>query len=121
MEYRRVWDANLGPEQHALMALLSSRDETRCVLETRIASEAGFAEHEVIVEPIISSAERALPPLLGANGQDEASMSPAIQPAMRLNVFAAPGAPDDYLRRLQIAASRAFARFGVRSDAEIGV
>jgi hypothetical protein len=39
---------------------------------------------------------------------------------MRLNVFAAPGAPSDYLHRLQIAASRAFARFGVRSDTEIG-
>ena len=75
MEYRRIWDAGLGPEQSTLMTLLSSRDE-RLRLEARLASEAGFAEHEVIVEPIISSAERALPPLIGANGQDEASMSP---------------------------------------------
>ena len=119
MEYRRIWDAGLGPEQSTLMTLLSSRDE-RLRLEARLASEAGFAEHEVIVEPIISSAERALPPFIGANGQGEASISPTMQPAMRLNVFAAPGAPNDYLHRLQIAASRAFARFGVRSDAEIG-
>jgi HD superfamily phosphohydrolase len=119
MEYRRIWDANLGPEQDTLMALLATR-EKRLRLETRLASEAGFAEHEVIVEPIVSSAERALPPFIGANGQGEASISPTMQPAMRLNVFAAPGAPTDYLHRLQIAASRTFARFGVRSDAEIG-
>ncbi|HEX3272547.1 MAG TPA: HD domain-containing protein [Ktedonobacterales bacterium] len=119
MEYRRTWDAALGSEQNALMTLLSSREE-RLRLEARLAFEAGFAEHEVIVEPIVSSAERALPPSIGANGQDSASISSTTRPAMRLNVFASPGAPNDYLHRLQIAASRAFARFGARSDAEIG-
>jgi HD superfamily phosphohydrolase len=120
MDYRRIWEAALGPEQDTLVALLATR-ETRLNLEARLASEAGFAEHEVIVEPIVSSAERALPTLIGANGQDGASISSTTRPAMRLNVFAAPGAPNDYLHRLQIAASRAFARFGMRSDAEIGV
>jgi uncharacterized protein len=119
MEYRRIWVASLGPEQGALMTLLSSRDE-RLRLESRLASEAGFAEHEVIVEPIVSSAERALPPFIDVDGQDGASISATTRPAMRLNVFASPGAPSDYLHRLQVAASRAFARFGVRSNAEIG-
>ena len=119
MEYRRIWDANLGPEQSALMALLSSRDE-RLRLEARLAAEAGFAEHEVIVEPIVSSAERALPPVIGVSGRGVASAPHSASPAMRLNVFAAPGAPSDYLHRLQIAASRAFARFGMRSDTEMG-
>jgi HD superfamily phosphohydrolase len=119
MEYRRIWDANLGPEQDTLMALLATR-EARLNLEARLASEAGFAEHEVIVEPIVSSAERALPPLIGANGMEHMSASQPTTPVTRLNVFAAPGAPNDYLHRLQIAASRAFAQFGVRSDAEIG-
>jgi hypothetical protein len=118
-EYRRIWDASLGPEQNALMTLLSSRDE-RLRLEARLASEAGFAEHEVIVEPIVSSAERALPPILGRDEQDYTEVATSAAPATRLNVFAAPGAPSDYRHRLQIAASRAFARFGVRSDAEIG-
>jgi hypothetical protein len=119
MEYRRIWDANLRLEQDALMALLATREE-RLRLEARLASEAGFAEHEVIVEPIVSSAERALPPFIGANGSEEMSVPQPKRPVTRLNVFVAPGAPNDYLHRLQIAASRAFARFGVRSDAEIG-
>jgi uncharacterized protein len=119
MEYQRVWDANLGPEQDTLVALLATR-ETRLSLEARLASEAGFAEHEVIVEPIVSSAERALPPFIDVDGQDGASISATTRPEMRLNVFASPGAPSDYLHRLQIAASRAFARFGVRSNAQIG-
>jgi HD superfamily phosphohydrolase len=119
MEYRRVWDAALGSEQNALMPLLSSREE-RLRLEAQLASEAGFADHEVIVEPIVSSAERALPPFIGANGRAEMSAPQPKRPVTRLNVFAAPGAPNDYLHRLQIAASRAFARFGVRSDGEIG-
>jgi hypothetical protein len=55
------------------------------------------------------------------NGRDAANTFRATQPDMRLNVFAAPGAPDDYLHRLHIAATRAFARFGARPDAEIGV
>jgi HD superfamily phosphohydrolase len=120
MEYRRVWEANLGPEHNTLMALLAGRDE-RLGLEALIASESGFAAHEVIVESIVSSTERALPPLLGASEQDNARASRTRKRSMRLNVFAAPGAPDDYLRRLQIAAGRAFARFGVRPGAEIGV
>jgi uncharacterized protein len=119
MEYRRIWDAGLGPEQSTLLMLLSSRDE-RLRLEARLASEAGFAEHEVIVEPIISSAERALPPFIGANGREKMSAPQLKRPVTRLNVFAAPGAPNDYLHRLQIAANRAFTQFGVRSDAEIG-
>jgi uncharacterized protein len=118
-EYRRVWEANLEPGYEALMAALSTRDE-RLRLEARLAAEAGFAEHEVIVEPVVSSAERALPPIIGANGQGVGSASPSTSPAMRLNVFAPPGAPSDYLHRLQTAASRLFAQFGVRSDMEIG-
>jgi HD superfamily phosphohydrolase len=119
MEYRRIWEANLGPEQDALAALLVMRHE-RLRLEARLASEAGFAEHEVIVEPIVSSAERALPLVVGTDGQDHTAAATAIDPMTRLNVFAAPGAPTDYLHRLRIASSRAFARFGVRTDTEIG-
>jgi hypothetical protein len=119
MEYRRVWVARLGQGRDALMALLSTRDE-RLRLEARLASEAGFAEYEVIVEPVVSSAERALPPVVGADKQDHAEAATSAASATRLNVFAAPGAPNDYLHRLQIAASGAFARFGVRSDAAIG-
>jgi hypothetical protein len=115
--YRRLWVASLGPEQDALTPLLAVREE-RLRLEARLASEAGFTEHEVIVEPTISSAERALPPISGANGQKKGSASHPARPVTRLNVFAAPGAPTDYLHRLQIAASRLFARFGLRSDAE---
>jgi HD superfamily phosphohydrolase len=117
MEYRRIWAAYLAVEQRALIALLSSRDE-RLSFEARLASEAGFAAHEVIVEPIMSSAERALPPIIGRSGQNTATRQPA-QPVMRLNVFAAPGAPDDYLRRLHSATSRAFSRFGLRADVEM--
>jgi HD superfamily phosphohydrolase len=117
-EYRRVWVASLGAKQDALTPLLAVRGE-RLRLETRLASEAGFTEHEVIVEPITSSAERALPPIAGANRQKEGGASRPASPLMLLNVFAAPGAPTDYLHRLQIAASRLFAPFGLRSDAEI--
>jgi hypothetical protein len=117
MEYRRIWAAKLAAEQRALMALLSSRAE-RLALEARLASEAGFAAHEVIVEPVSSSAERALPPIIGTSKQSTAMTQPA-PPAMRLHVFAAPGAPDDYLRRLHSAASRAFSHFDLRADVEM--
>jgi HD superfamily phosphohydrolase len=120
IEYRRVWEASLGTERESLTPLLAAREE-RMRLEARLASEAGFTEHEVIVEPIVSSAERALPPVAGANASQESSARHSTGPVMRLNVFAAPGAPPDYLHRLQIAASRLFAHFGLRSDAKIGV
>jgi uncharacterized protein len=111
-EYRAIWDANLGPEHDALRALLSSRLE-RLRMEARLASEAGFAEHEVIVEPIVSSAERALPPIAGLTGRDESAAAHMAWPATSLKVFVAPGAPNDYVHRLRMAASRQFAAFGV--------
>jgi hypothetical protein len=119
MAYRRIWDAALGPEHDTLVTLLAKR-ESRLALEARLASEAGLADHEVIIESIISSAERALPALIGATGREGMSAPQPMRPATRLHVFAAPGAPNDYLHRLQLAASRAFARFGARSDTAIG-
>jgi HD superfamily phosphohydrolase len=119
-EFRRIWSAGVGPAQNELMALLSSRAD-RLRLEAGLAAEAGFAEHEVIVEPIVSSAERALPPMLGEAGQDGAGADRSRRPATQVNVFAAPGAPDDYLHRLISAARRTIGHFGARSDPDVGV
>jgi len=113
--YRRVWEVDLEPARKDLLARLSSRAE-RLQLEARLAAEAGFADHEVIIEPIVSSAERALPPIIGARQGNLAE--PLPPPATRLNVFAAPGAPSDYLHRLQMAASRSFSAHGVRPGPE---
>jgi HD superfamily phosphohydrolase len=86
----------------------------RLRLEARLAAEAGLAEHEVIVESIVSSARRGLPPLAPPGRPGQLVWLPDPPPAPRtLHVFAAPGAPRDYLYRLRLAVERHFGALGI--------
>lgn len=113
--YRCVWEADASPVSSQLLGSLLARQE-RLALEHQLAAEAGFAEHEVILELVTSAARRALPPIHAGDkssvGSRPASGAPAEQ---TLHLFAAPGAPTDYIRRLQHAALRRLGAHGVNT------
>jgi len=117
--YRCAWEAQTPARHEELRAALTHRRD-RLALEARLAGEAGLAEHEVVVEGIVSSGRRALPPVAPAGRPDQLAWPPEPLPAPRtLHVLAAPGAPRDYVYRLRLAAARLFGAMGVaeRRDA----
>jgi hypothetical protein len=115
--YQCVWEADV-PSASGRMGgsrgMLDGDWRERLALEARLAAEAGFAEHEVILEPIVSSAERRLPPV-APDGRPEYLIYPPdpALPTQVIHVFAAPGAPRDYIHRLRTAVSRYFGSLGI--------
>lgn len=121
--HRCVWEAEVPPEAAAIPDILA-RWRERLALEARLAAEAGLAAHEVVVEALVSSAARALPPTAratrsGALAPGSLTLQPEPPAAPRiLHVFIAAGSPPDYTRRLRIAAERVLVPLGAvyRSD-----
>jgi HD superfamily phosphohydrolase len=110
--YQRVWEADAPASADGLAELTGWRD--RLALEARLAGEAGLAEHEVIVESVVSSAWRGLPPLAPLGRPERLVWLPDPPPAPRtLRVFTAPGSPRDYVYRLRLAVERHFAAMGI--------
>lgn len=118
--YACVWEAALedASASEAMRMMLSGWRE-RLELEAHLAGEAALPGAAVVVDLLASSATRALPPV-GAPGEaksdapDVADASPA--PTM-LRIFAPGDAGRDYLRRLYVAAERAFGPLGAVSIA----
>ena len=114
--HRCVWEGETSAQAHAIPAILTGWRE-RLALEARLAGEAGLAPHEVILSSIISKADRRLPPFIptlralaqmGATTQDT-PCAPRV-----LHLFVAAGTAPDYVRRLQMAATRTFVSLGVK-------
>jgi hypothetical protein len=110
--HRCIWEAETPPDAPALPALLAGWRE-RLALEAQLAAEAGLARHDVIVEALVSSAERPLPPMAPPNRPVALAWSAASPPAPRvLHLFVSRTAERDYVRRLRLAAERRFVPLG---------
>jgi HD superfamily phosphohydrolase len=107
-----VWEAEVPRDSSAIMRLVgSSRD--RNALEEALASEAGLASHEVVVEAVPTSAQRELPPLLTAADNETASQASQVDEAPTIfHLLVAPTAGRDYQRRLRMAAERHLGALG---------
>lgn len=114
--HRCVWEGEATADMREIPTMLSGWRE-RLALESRLAGEAGLAAHEVIVDTIISKAERRLPPF--AAGHRPSTLPSSAAPASRhqeprvLHIFVAAGTAPDYVRRLRMAAERCFVPMGV--------
>lgn len=119
--HRCVWEGETSAHARAIPTLLTGWRE-RLALEARLAAEAGLAPHEVILNAIISKAERRLPPFIPGQRslvQTETATQDASCAPRVLHLFVAAGTAPDYVRRLQMAAARYFVPLGVtpREDA----
>ncbi|HLJ81954.1 MAG TPA: HD domain-containing protein, partial [Ktedonobacterales bacterium] len=99
--HRCVWEAEVPLESPAIPATLA-RWRERLALEARLAGEAALAPHEVIVETIVSNANRALPPIAAGNSPNSLTAltrqpEPPAAPRL-LHLFAACDAGPDYVR-----------------------
>ena len=112
-----IWEAEVPPGAPAIPNILAKWRE-RLALEARLASEAGLAADEVVVEALVSSAARALPPIAratrsGTLAPGSLTFQPEPPPAPRiLHLFIAAGSPPDYVRRLRMAAERVLPPLG---------
>jgi len=122
--YRCVWEAQAPASVRAIPELLRHTRE-RLALEKRLAGESALLPHEVIVEAIVSRAQRSLPPIEQPGRPGAYIRTPPALPAPRvIHVFAAPDAAPDYIHRLRLAAERLFVPLGaspVADDAEGGM
>jgi HD superfamily phosphohydrolase len=110
--HRCVWEGEVR-DTATLPQLFARRDE-RLALEARLASEAGLAPHEVLLDVLASRAGRALPPLAGPVLGTLVRL-PELPPAPCLvHLFVARTAAPDYLRRLRAAAQRLLVPQGVQ-------
>ena len=113
--HRCVWEGEASPKAQALPAIFARANE-RLALEARLAAEAGLTPHEVILDAIISKAERRLPLFAPTQraGIPTPITAPAAPPAPRVvHLFVAAGTAPDYVRRLRMAAERCFVPLGV--------
>ena len=111
--HRCVWEAET-PAIGGAIAARVARWSDRLAMEARLASESALAPHEVIVEALVSSGPRALPPLAASPHGRELIWQPEPSAAPRvLHVFVAAGIGRDYERRVRIAAERLFCPLGV--------
>ena len=109
--YPCVWEAEIPRDRTGLMAQFDHwRD--RLALEDALAAEAGLAAHEVVADALASSAYRALPPLLTADGAIQADGALPDAPPYIFHLFVAPTAGRDYQRRLRMAAERRLGAMG---------
>lgn len=113
--HRCVWEGETAALAREIPALLAGWRE-RLALEARLAAEAGLAPHEVIVDTIVSKAERRLPPFAPTQRSIAQAQTTAqtTEPAPRMiHLFVAAGTAPDYMRRLRMAAERCFIPLGV--------
>lgn len=107
-----LWEAEVPTAAAARTALGEWR--ARLALEAELASEAGLAAHDVILEVLTSHAGRALPPLAPAGRPVALTWLPAPVLAPRLlHLFVGQDTPRDYRRRLRAAAERRLGALGV--------
>lgn len=114
--HRCIWEGETPAGAREILALLAGWRE-RLALESRLAAEAGLSPHEVIVDTIVSKAERRLPPFAAGPrpSTPPTSAEPTSRPEPRvLHLFVAAGTAPDYVRRLRMAAERCFVAMGVR-------
>lgn len=110
--HRCVWEAE-APAALAEIPARFARWRDRLALEARLAAEAALAPHEVIVEALVSSGVRALPPIAPTAHPRELLWQPEPEPSPRvLHVFVAAGVGRDYQRRVRVAAERLFCPLG---------
>ena len=110
--HRCVWEAE-APAAGAEIPARFARWRDRLALEARLATESALAPHEVIVEALVSSGSRALPPVAPVSRQHELVWQPEPpSPPRVLHVFVAAGVGRDYERRVRIAAERIFCPLG---------
>lgn len=110
--HRCIWEAEIPPGNPAIPATLA-RWRERLALEARLAGEAALAPHEVIVETVVSSAGRALPPLATSGSASALIWPEEPPPAPRiLHLFTAREAGRDYMFRLRMAAERHLVALG---------
>jgi hypothetical protein len=124
--HRCIWEAVSRPDDQRLPARLSTAGE-RLRLEADLAAEAGLSPHEVILDSLVSSAGRALPPFTpGAPGVSSTLPSGGLAAAEPLlpsrvtHLFIASGYGSDYARRLSLAAERRFGGHEIRTGAPQG-
>ena len=109
--YSCVWEAEIPRDRTSLMAQFDHwRD--RLALDDALAAEAGLAAHEVVADALASSAYRALPPLLTADGAVQSDGALSDTPPYIFHLFVAPTAGRDYQRRLRMAAERRLSALG---------
>ena len=95
-----------------------ARFRDRLAVEAQLAAESALAPHEVIVEALVSSGARALPPIattptMTTGHPRELVWQPEPPPSPRvLHVFVAAGVGRDYQRRARVAAERMFRPLG---------
>ncbi len=110
--HRCVWEAEAPVEARAIAAAIAGWRE-RLTLERQLASEAGLASHEVVVEVLASRAARSLPPL--CQRQEPLALhrlpDPLAAPSV-IHVFVSADAGQDSARRLRLTASRIFSAMG---------
>ena len=110
--YSCAWEAEV-PAGEATVPALLRRWRERLALEARLAGEAGLMPREVVVEALVSSAQRMLPPFATPSRFDALRWAamPSRQPLL-IHIFVAPEAQSDYVRRLCMAAERHFGPLG---------
>ena len=107
-----VWEAEIPRAGSAILQLVGSRRD-RNALEDALAAEAGLAPHEVVVEAVPSSSQRALPRLTTANGSETAVQATQVDEAPTVfHLLVVPTARRDYQRRLRMAAERRLGALG---------
>lgn len=107
-----VWEAEIPRDDSAIMRLIGS-SRGRNMLEEALASEAGLAPYEVVVESVATSAYRELPRLLATNGGETAARESRMDEAPTIfHLFVTPGVGRDYQRRLRMAAERRLGALG---------
>ena len=115
--HRCVWEAEAPAAQPEIPARFA-RFRDRLAVEAQLAAESALAPHEVIVEALVSSGARALPPIattptMTTGHPRELVWQPEPPPSPRvLHVFVAAGVGRDYQRRARVAAERMFRPLG---------
>lgn len=112
--HRCVWEAE-APATLTEIPARFARWRDRLAVEARLAEESALAPHEVIVEALVSSGARALPPIAATTSQPRGLVwqpEPEATPRV-VHVFVAAGVGRDYQRRARIAAERMFRPLGM--------
>jgi hypothetical protein len=113
--HRCIWEAETAASEPWIPELLSQSGK-RLRLEAELAAEAGLPPHEVILDALVSNAERALPEpwpsrdriVDGAASAELQMEAPTAPRVLHLFIGAAYGG--DYAHRLRLAVLRRFGR-----------
>lgn len=110
--YECVWEAEV-PDAASPLAEAFQSWRGRLTLEARLASEAGLAPEDLVLDLVTSAARRELPPLLSPQ-QTPSEPEPPSPPQRIAHLLVAPGTARDYLLRLGMAATRLLGPMGAR-------